>query len=205
MSTKYGFPDVSEQLVNDIRDAYPTRWEDFETAGVLGEGVFGSPKPHPNAVLNLFLEQRIEFSLPYAAYLAGLGGPSVSALANDKPGTALPPIILASIAHGMGTMRRMAILAAHRIAYTGDLGVCPERCILSTGTNRIQQRVKALNDIFNVMVERSEGDLLSPLSLGTIVCVNCAKRVEKVYLDFRKEYLWAELPSLLGRGSWEGV
>ena len=206
MATKYGFPNLREQLVDDVRDAYPTKWDVFEAAGVLGEDVFGSPKPHPNAVLNLFLEQRIEFALPFAAYRAGLGGPSASALASDTPGTALPPIVLVSITHGMGMMRRMAVLAAHRIAYAGDLGVCPERaCIFSPGAKRTEQRMKALNDIFNVMVERSEGDMLSPLSLRTLVCIICARRLEKVYLDFRKGFVWAELPSLLGRGSWDDV
>ena len=206
MATKYGFPDVREQLIDDIRNAYPTKWQNFEAAGVLGEDIFGSPKAHPNAVLNLFLEQRIEFALPFAAYRAGPGGPSASALANDKPGTALPPIIMVSVTHGMGMMRRMAILAAHRIVYTRDLGVCSERaCILSAGANRTEQRMKALNDIFNVMVGWSEGDILSPISLGTLVCVICARRLEKVHLDFRKEFVWAELPSLLGRGSWEDV
>ena len=204
MATKYGFPDVRGQLIDDIKDAYPVRWGDFEAAKVLGEDIFGSPKPHPNAVLNLFLGQRIEPALPFAAYRAGLGGPST--LVSDRLGTVLPPPTLASITHGMGVMRRMAVLAAQRIAYTGDLGVCPEKvCILGVGVDRTEQRVKALNEIFIVMVRGSEGDMLSPLSLGTLVCVNCMTRLEKVHLCFRKEFVWAGLPSLLGWNGWEGV
>ena len=72
MTTKYGFSDIREALVKDLKGAYPTKWEDFEPAKVLGENVFGSPEPHPNAVLNLFLEQRIKFALPFAACRAGL-------------------------------------------------------------------------------------------------------------------------------------
>jgi len=72
MTTKYGLSAVREGLVEDLKAAYPTKWEDFETAKDLGEDAFGSPKPHPNAILNLFLEQRIEFALPFAAYRAGL-------------------------------------------------------------------------------------------------------------------------------------
>ena len=56
MTTKYGFIDVREQLIEDLRSAYPTEWEDFKAAKVLGEDVFGLPRPHPNAVLNLFLD-----------------------------------------------------------------------------------------------------------------------------------------------------
>jgi len=99
----------------------PTKWEDLEAAGVLEEDVFGSPKPHPNVVLNLFLEQKMEFVLLFAAYRAGLGGHSASALANDKHGAALPSIILVSITHGTRTMRRVAVFAAHRITYIGGL------------------------------------------------------------------------------------
>jgi len=74
MTAKYGFSDIRKALVEDIKGAYPTKWEDFEAARILGEDVFGSPKPHPNAVLNLFLQQDVKFALPFAAYRAGLGG-----------------------------------------------------------------------------------------------------------------------------------
>ena len=88
MVTKYGFSDVREQLVDDLKNAYPTKWEDFQTAKVLGEDVFGSPKPHPNAVLNLFLEQKIKLALPFTTYRASIGG--FSALVSDEPSAVLP-------------------------------------------------------------------------------------------------------------------
>jgi len=167
MVTKYGFSDVREQLLGDLKSAYPTKWEDFEAATVLGEDVFGSPGPHPNAVLNLFLEQSVKFALPFAAYRAGLGGPS--ALVSDKPGTVLPRAALASIIHGMGTMRRLAILATHRIIYSGKLGVCAERaCVLSVGTNPAERSMEALKKVFDVMAGMSDGDMLSPLSFGPL-------------------------------------
>ena len=53
MTAKYGFSDVREALVEHLKGAVPTKWEDFETAKILGENVFGLPKPHPNVVLNL--------------------------------------------------------------------------------------------------------------------------------------------------------
>ena len=74
MATKYGFSDVREQLVDGIKGAYPTKWEDFDTTQVLGEAVFGSPQPHPNTVLNLFLELKVKIASPFAAYRAALGG-----------------------------------------------------------------------------------------------------------------------------------
>jgi len=195
MTAKYGFSDIREALVEDLKGAYPTKWEDLETARVLGEDIFGSPKPHPNAVLNLFLEQKIRFALPFAAYRAGLGGPS--ALSSEKPGAALPRPILASIIHGMGGMRRAMIYATQTIAHTRVLGACPERaCILNAGINPAKRRMEAL--------EKSE-DMLSPLSLGNILCADCAGRLESIHRIYRKRFVWARLPSLLGWGGWEGV
>ncbi|KAF9651088.1 hypothetical protein BDM02DRAFT_962654 [Thelephora ganbajun] len=204
MATKYGFSDVREGLVKDLKGAYPTKWEDFETAKVLGENIFGLPKPHPNAVLKLFLEQRIKFALPFAAYRAGLGGPS--ALVSDEPDTVLPRLTLASIVDGMGKMRRVGIVAAHSIVYVLNMGVYSESaCTLNVGINRTEQRMEALNKIFNVMLGRDEGDLLSALPLGNIVCADCAKRLEASHLSWRKRFFSAKLPSLLGWGGWEGI
>ena len=196
MVTKYGFSDVREQLVEDLESAYPTKWEDFQTAKVLGEDVFGSPKPHPNAVLNLFLEQSIKFALPFAAYRASLGG--FPSLVSNKPGTVLPRPTLTSITYGTGAIKRTMAIAAHTIC-TVRLGVCVEKvCALKAGIDVLK--------IFDVMLPRIEGDALSPLSFGTVVCTDCAKRLEKIHLSFRKRFAWTLLPKLLGfRESWEGV
>ena len=198
MVTKYGFSDVREHLIEDLKGAYPTKWEDFEAAKVLGENVFGSPKPHPNAVLNLFLQQSVKFALPFAAYRASLGG--LLALVGDEPSTALPRPTLASITNGIGMIRQAVALAVHDIC-TRCLGVCAEgACALKVSADHLE----ALK-IFGMMFARSEGGPLAPLSLGTLVCMACAKRLEKVHLGYRKELVWPELPSLLGWESWEEV
>ena len=204
MTTKYGFPDIYEALVEELRGAYPAQWEDFEKAQVLGEDIFGEPKPHPNAVLNLFLEQRIKWASPFAAYRAGLGTPS--SLASDEPDTILPRPTLASIIHGMGEIRRVTTVAAHGIVYVGNPGACLEEvCALNTGINRTEQRLEVLNKIYNVMIERNEGDMLSPPPLRNLVCVDCAKRLETIHLNWRKRFFWIRLPRLLGWSNWEGV
>jgi hypothetical protein len=74
MVTKYDFFDIFEQLFEDLEGAYPARWKDLEAATILGGGIFGSPKPHPNAVLNLFEEQGFRFAIPFAAYRVSLDG-----------------------------------------------------------------------------------------------------------------------------------
>jgi len=204
MATKYGFSDVREGLVQDLKGAYPTKWEDFETAKVLGEDIFGLPKPHPNAVLNLFLEQNIKFASPFAAYRAGLGGPS--SLASEKPGMELPRLTLASIIHGLGIMRCVMTRAADGIGYIGNMGSCCKvACLLNVGFGPAGRRTKALKRVSAVLVDKSVGDVLSSLSFGNLLCVDCATLVKKVHRDCRQRYIWVLLPSLLGWESWEGV
>jgi len=202
MAAKYGFSDVREGLVKDLKVAYPTKWEDFTAARVLGEDIFGLPKPHPNAVLNLFLEQNIKFALPFAAYQVRIGG--FSAVTSGEPGTTLPRRTLVSIIHGREVTTEMTTLTAHDIVSMGDLGVCPDgSCVLNVGTDSTEGRRDALQRIFRAMVVGNKCDLLSPLSLGTLTCAECTNRLEKVHLGYRKNWFWETLPSLFGLERWE--
>ena len=204
MAAKYGFSDVREGLVKDLKVAYPTKWEDFTAARVLGEDIFGLPKPHPNAVLNLFLEQNIKFALPFASYRASLG--DFPSLISDEPGTALPRLTLASIVHGREMATGIAALAAHDIVYMHGLGVCPDRsCVLNVGIDSAEGRRDALKKIFYAMAVENKCGLLSPPSLGTRACVDCANRLEKAHLIYRAGFFLERLPSLFGFESWEGV
>ena len=210
MTTKYGFSDVREQLVDSIKGAYPTKWEDFEDlepvqgfriVRAIGEAVFGSPRPHPNAVLNLFLEQNVECASPFAAYRAALGG--LPSLASGEPGAMLPRPTLASIVHGLGEIQQMRTIAAHNIVYVGNRGVClTGMCNLTVHTG---QRMETLNKVYNAMVGGSGSDMLSSPNLRGIVCVDCANRLETVHLNWRKQFFWARLPRLLGWKSWLGI
>ena len=124
MATKHGFSDVREQLVEDLKGAYPTKWEGYQAAEVLGEDVFGSPKPYPNSVLNLFAEQNIKFALPFAAYRAALGG--FSSLTSDRPGAVLPRPTLASTIYGMERIRYAMVQIAHSMVCDTHPVVCPQ-------------------------------------------------------------------------------
>ena len=202
MTTKYGFPDIREALVEALKGAYPTKWEDFETAKVLGEDVFSSPEPHPNAVLNLFLEQRVKFALPFAAYRAGLGGPF--ALASEKPGATLPRLTLASIIHGTGVMRRAMMYAMQTPVFTWDPEVCDGGTCVMIFTPHTKQ-METLKKIFGVIVKKSEDDLLSPLSFENLLCVGCERPLVSAHRDCCRRLVWERLPNLIGWESWESV
>ena len=201
MTTKYGFSDVREQLVDGIKNAYPTKWEDFRTARVLGEDVFGSPKPHPNAVLNLFTEQNIKSALPFAAYQAALGG--FPSLTNEEHGKALPRLALATIMFGAELIHSRFSRFAHSAVCSMSQEVCGENaCLVNVDASL---RMGALDQIYDAMIKESKDDVFSPLSLEGFVCAGCASTLERAYEPWRAR-IWEELPRVFGVGkSWEEV
>ena len=199
MTTKYGFNDVRGQLLKDLEGAYPTKWEDFKAAKVLGEAVFGSPRPHPNSVLNLFEAQDVRFAIPFAAYRASAG--DFSALMSDEPGTVLSRRTLATTIRGM-----LVTSAARVIAYGGCLPMCPdEACIFNAGIDPMAKRMAVLDKIYTSNVGEGESGVLSPPSLGDLPCAKCAGFVEVIYDPWGSVY-WENLPQVFGvSDSWDDL
>jgi hypothetical protein len=204
MTTKYGFSDIRDQLVKDLKGAYPTRWEDFQTAKILGEDIFGSPKPHPNAVLNLFEAQNVRFAIPFAAYRASIGG--FSALMSDKSGTVLPRHTLATTIHGMHVIRSLASHAARVVTYGGDLGeCCDERCALNIEINYTREWMEALEKVYDSLVDEREGGTLSSPSLEHLLCVRCARYIKTVHTTWGS-VCWENLaPAFAVSRSWDDL
>jgi len=202
MTTKYGYLNVRDQLVRDLKDAYPTKWRAYQAAGVLGEDVFGSPRPHPNAVLHLFLEQNIRFALPFAAYRASING--FSALMNDEPGMALPRHALATTTYGMHLLRVIMGKAARVIAYEGNLGVCAkEGCVLGVRINSNERRMETLIKLHAALLLKKVGGELGPLSLGHLTCAKCTKGIQQSHTAWRSA-CWERLPSIFSIAqSWD--
>ena len=204
MTTKYGFSDVREQLVDAIKRAYPTKWDGPGTAKVLGEDILWSAKPHPNAVLNLFLDQNVKFALPFAAYRAALGG--LTSLTDNTPGMVLPPITLASTIYGIEAIRGRLSHLAHLLVCNMSLEECRDgACVVNVSVSPPKQRIKELNKLYDAVVEEGKGDVLFSLSLGNIVCTNCAKGPKKAYHAWRAA-IWEQLPLIFGIGkSWDDL
>ena len=204
MTTKYGFSDVRDQLLKDLKGAYPTGWEDFQAAKVLGEAVFGSPRPHANAVLNLFEAQNVRFAIPFAAYRASIDG--FSALISDKPGTVLPRRTLATTLRGMYAMRSKVSYAARAVAYGGDLLVCPDKaCILNVGIDPVKKRMEVLWKVYNAIVGKREGGVLTPPPLGHPFCKECTRVIQAAHVQWGS-VCWKKLASTFGvSDSWDGL
>ena len=204
MTAKYGFSDVREQLVDAIKGAYPTKWGGPGTAKPLGEVIFGSPKPHLNAVLKLFLEQSINFAIPFAAYRAALCG--LPSLISNGPGTVLPLFTLASIIHGVEVLRGGLAHLAHLIVCNMSLEECHDvACVVNIGISSPKRRIEGLNKVYDAMVKGSDGDVLFSLSLGDGVCENCAKIPRQAYHHWCTN-VWEGLPRLFGVGkSWDDL
>ena len=193
MVTKYDLSDVLEELFKFLKGAYPTRWEHFQAAKVLGEDVFGSPKPHPNAVLNLFETEGVRFAIPFAAYRASMGG--LPALMSKDPGTVLPHHTLASTIYGMKSTRSFMSQVAHRIAYEENLlSVCPDKaCVLNVRAEFMERRWEALTKLYNAITDnKGTGDVLSPLSLGDLACAKCTEEIEASHSTWRSR-CWERL------------
>ena len=193
MATKYGFSDVREQLVGDLKGAYPTKREDFESTSVLGEDVFGSPKPHPNAVLNLFLEQNVKFASPFAAYRASLR--ELPTLISGEPGAVLPRLTLASIIRGREEILRVMAQAAHTIAYKDILPsvFCGNKCMLNRSID-LTNRAEILAKIRGAMIGERKGGPLSTPSLESLACAGCIKKIEASHATWRSR-CWELLPA----------
>jgi len=196
MTTKYGFDDVRDQLLKDLRRAYPTKWEDIQTSKVLGENVFESPKPHPNAVLNLFKAQNVRFAIPFAAYRAATGG--FSSLISAKSGTALSRRALAFIIHSMHLIQASASNAARLTTYGRYLRVCPdEKCVLNVGINPIEKRLEALEKLYQSLLDEREGGMLTPPSLGHLLCVKCTEDIGPTHTLWGPKF-WEKLTQAFG-------
>lgn len=166
----------------------------YRTTEVLGEVVVGSPKPHPNAVLNLFVAQNVGFAIPFAVYRASIGG--FSSLVSDKPGAVLPRLTLASTIYGMERTRSLMIQAAHTIAHKEYLlSVCLETAyVLNVGTKPMEWRMKALTKLHDVIIGERIGSPLTTPSLGGLACARCTTEIEGSHAAWRRA-CWELLPA----------
>jgi len=126
-------PNLRARLLEAIRDAYPKNFERLDPSKALGENVFDEPKPHPNAVLNLFVQQKVRSALPMAYYMAARRG--LDSLMDTRLPTSatLSGQTLRSAMRGLMALREMELKETHRIVFAASNRVgcsstdCPSR------------------------------------------------------------------------------
>ena len=204
VTTKYELPTLRSQLVEIIRDAYPETFEGLVPSKVLGERVFSASTPHPNAVVNLFVQHKLTSALPMAYYMAVRRGPNSLADARHPRSARLSPEILQVAIKGLIVLRDMELKETHRLIF-GSEGSrscsrpnCPSRN--QTGPGVSEARREVVDRIVDSV--HSGTKLLQVLSLREACggdclgfCEGCAGRWEYGHADVRKK-AWAALPDV---------
>jgi hypothetical protein len=210
MTTKYEMPAVRSQLLEVVRDAYPETFEGLAPYEPLGEGVFSGPTPHPNTILNLFVQQKLTPALPMAYYMAARMGLD-SLMGRDLPPIAtLSPNILQSAIGGFMALRETELNKTHYLIF-GPKGShpcsasnCPPRTPAGPGALKAYQKV--LDHIVGPpqsgvrvlqvpkFYEDRGGDLQC---VGPGICNSCVERWESGHADLRRK-VWVMLPDAFG-------
>ena len=199
-------PAVRSQLLEVVRDAYPETFEGLGPSKQIGENVFSGQAPHPNEVLNLFVEQKIASALPMAYYMAVRRGPG-SLMSGHLPQTVtLSPGVLRSAVEGLMALREVELNETHRLIFgpkdthSCSVSNCPSR------TPGAPAALEAYQNVFDHIVGSSqlgtnvlqvpdfyqdhEGDLEC---VGSGMCNSCVGRWETGHAELRKS-VWAKLP-----------
>jgi hypothetical protein len=209
ITAKYEMPDVRSQLLDVIRDAYPETFGGPDSSRTLGECVFSGSTPHPNAVLNLFIQQKLTSALPMAYYMAVRRGPD-SLMDRHLPRDAiLSPEILQVAIKGLLVLRQIEFRETHRLIFGSDDSrpcswsksrSCPSNNATGPRVSEAHQKVAD-----RIMDSAHSGtNLLQVLSLKDVCggdclgfCESCVEGWEVGHADVRKN-AWAMLPDAFG-------
>ena len=197
-------------MLEVVRDAYPETFEGLGPSKPLGESIFSGRTPHPNEVLNIFVQQKITSALPMAYYMAtrrGLG----TLMDRSLPRSArLPPEILQSAIEGLMALREVELNETHDLIIgpkgshpcsasncpsrtpTGPAGLAACRKVFNriVGSSRSGTKVLEVPEFY----EDCGGEVQC---IGPGICSNCVERWESGHAELRKR-AWAMLPDVFG-------
>ena len=212
MTTSYKIDNVCEQILEDLRDAYPITFEAYEKSETLGERVFGTPKPHPNAVLKLFETCNVAFALPFAYYRACTAG--TLALTSMEPPLRLPPRVLAAAVAGQSRLKARELQVVRQLLFdrpAKKLSCSGWFCPGSHETNHKRSgQTSPYERLFNSISSQSSEVEMAVSILETKVLADdafCAKCLERYNACLRgtREEIWASLPRMFGLSPWSGL
>ena len=204
-------PAVRSQLLEVVRDAYPETLEGLEPSKPLGESVFSGPSPHPNEVLNLFVQQNLTSALPMAYYMATRMGLD-SLMDRRLPASArLSPDVLQTAIRGLMALREMELDETHNLIFgpTGSRPCSASNCPSRTPTG--PAALEAYRNVLNHVVGPTRSGRTNLLQvpefyedcggdvqcIGPGICSSCVERWESGHADLRKK-AWMMLPDVFG-------
>jgi len=205
-------PEIRARSLETIRDAYPEKFEGLNPSKTLGEDVFDGPRPHPNSVLNLFVQQKVTFALPMAYYMAARRGLD-SLMDTRLPLSAtLSGQTLRSAMHGLMTLREMELKETHRIVFTikdapNHAGCSSTDCPSRRFEGPLDAEITGAHQrAFNRITDSADGGtrILQVLSAsefaedtGTKFCQVCVEKIQAAHAEVRRK-AWAALPEVFG-------
>ena len=210
ITAKYEMPAVRSQILEVVRDAYPETFEGLGSSKPLGESVFSGRTPHPNEVLNLFIQQRLTSALPMAYYMATRRGLNSLMERRLPRGATLPPDILQSAMGGLMRLRELELNDTHDMIFepNGSRPCSTSNCPSRTPTG--PAALAAYHKVFDRVVGSSQlgtkvlqvpkfyedcgGEIQC---VGPGICSGCVERWESGHAELRKK-TWAALPDLFG-------
>jgi len=210
ITAKYEMPAIRSQLLEVVHDAYPETFEGLGPSKPLGESAFSGRTPHPNEVLNLFVQQNLTSALPMAYYMAIRRGPD-SLMDEHLPRNAtLSPRILQSAIKGLIALREVELNETHRMVYEpeGSRPCSTPSCPSRTPTG--PAALAAYRKVFDHIVGSSQlgtkvlqvPEFYEERDGGTQcvcpgICGSCAERWESGHAELRRK-AWAMLPDVFG-------
>ena len=194
MATKYQFQEIRSQILLDLLPAYPTSFSEYKTSSRLGEMVFGTPPPHPNLVLNLFVTHKVAFALPFTYYRASMASDPTS-LATTAEELTLPPDVLKVALRGQALLKTDEVELAKRLA----LQDCPTSMCLAV--HFPDCRAQFLDWILPTVSTRS-GILEREDFSGPGYCDQCLQSFAQE-LSEAKEDTWKQLPLYFSLPPWK--
>ena len=203
-------PTVQSQLLEVIHDTYPETFKGLAPSKPLGECIFSGPTPHPNAVLNLFIQQNLTSVLLMAYYMVARRGLNSLMGRNLPQNATLSPEILQSTIGGLMALCEVELNETHHLIF-GPKGShpcsasnCPSHTPTGPGTLEAYQKVfdhivgsyQLGTRVLQVpeFYEDHGGDLQC-VSPG--ICGGCVERWESGHADLKKK-AWVMLRDVFG-------
>jgi len=200
-------PNLRTRLLEAIRDAYPKNFEGLDPSKALGENVFDGPKPHPNAVLNLFVQQKVTSALPMAYYMAARRG--LDSLMDTRLPTSATLFgqTLRSAMRGLMALREMELKETHRIVFAASNRVgcsstdCPSRLLDTEITGARQRTFDRITGSAVGGTRILQVSLASEFAEDTEskFCQVCVEKMLAAHGKVRGK-AWAALPEVFGLG-----